>query len=58
VLYRRLHLVPIAMSYIPEPEMVRLVESQNARMVTVDRQRAVGLMNTGLRSSTYYVTRC
>jgi ubiquinone/menaquinone biosynthesis C-methylase UbiE len=57
VLYRRLHLLPIAMSYIPEADMVRLVESQNARMVTVDRQRAVGLMNTGLTSSTYYVTR-
>jgi ubiquinone/menaquinone biosynthesis C-methylase UbiE len=57
VLYRRLHLLPIAMSYIPEADMVRVVESQGARMVTVDRQRAVGLMNTGLRSSTYYVTR-
>lgn len=57
VLYRRLHLLPIAMSYIPEADMVRLVESQGARMVTVDQQRAVGLMNTGLTSSTYYVTR-
>jgi ubiquinone/menaquinone biosynthesis C-methylase UbiE len=57
VLYRRLHLLPIAMNYIAEDEMIRLVESQNARMVTVDRQRAVGLMNTGLRSSTYYLTR-
>jgi ubiquinone/menaquinone biosynthesis C-methylase UbiE len=57
VLYRRLHLLPIAMSYIPEADMVRLVESRGARMVTVDRQRAVGLLNTGLTSSTYYVTR-
>jgi ubiquinone/menaquinone biosynthesis C-methylase UbiE len=57
VLYRRLHLLPIAMSYIPEADMIRVVESQGARMVTVDRQRAVGLMNTGLTSSTYYVTR-
>jgi ubiquinone/menaquinone biosynthesis C-methylase UbiE len=56
-LYRRLHLLPIAMSYIAEEDMVRLVESQGARMVTVDQQRAVGLMNTGLTSSTYYVTR-
>jgi ubiquinone/menaquinone biosynthesis C-methylase UbiE len=57
VLYRRLHLLPIAMSYLPEDEIIRLVESQKARIVTVDRQRAVGLMNTGLTSSTYYVTR-
>jgi ubiquinone/menaquinone biosynthesis C-methylase UbiE len=56
-LYRRLHLLPIAMSYIPEADMVRLVQSQGARMVTIDQQRAVGLMNTGLTSSTYYVTR-
>jgi ubiquinone/menaquinone biosynthesis C-methylase UbiE len=57
VLYRRLHLLPIAMSYIAEDEMVGVVEAAGARMVTIDRQRAVGLMNTGLTSSTYYVTR-
>ena len=57
ILYRRLHLVPIAMSYVPERDIVRLVDSNNARMVAVETQRASGLMNAGLRSSTYYVTR-
>jgi ubiquinone/menaquinone biosynthesis C-methylase UbiE len=56
VLYRRLHLLPIAMSYIPEAEMVGVVESAGARMVSIERQSAVGLLNTGLTSSTYYVT--
>jgi ubiquinone/menaquinone biosynthesis C-methylase UbiE len=57
VLYRRLHLLPIAMSYIPEADMVRVAESAGGRMVTVERQSAVGLLNTGLTSSTYYLTR-
>jgi ubiquinone/menaquinone biosynthesis C-methylase UbiE len=56
-LYRRLRLLPIAMSYIPEGDMTRLVESQDARLVAVDTHHAQGLMNAGLRSSTYYVTR-
>ena len=56
-LYRRLHLLPIAMSSIPEQDMTRLVESQGARMVTVETQGAEGVMNAGLRNSTYYVTR-
>jgi ubiquinone/menaquinone biosynthesis C-methylase UbiE len=54
-LYRRLHLLPIAMSYIPEGDIIRLVGSQNAQVVAVETQRASGLMNAGLRSSTYYV---
>jgi ubiquinone/menaquinone biosynthesis C-methylase UbiE len=56
-LYRRLHLLPIAMNYIPEPSIIRLVESVGARMVAVETQSASGLLNTGLRNSTYYVTR-
>jgi ubiquinone/menaquinone biosynthesis C-methylase UbiE len=56
-LYRRLHLMPIAMSSIPEREVTRVVESRNARMVAVDTQGAAGLMNAGLRDSTYFVTR-
>jgi len=57
ILYRRLHLLPIAMSYVPEGDIIRLVDSNKARMVAVETQRASGLMNAGLRSSTYYVTR-
>jgi ubiquinone/menaquinone biosynthesis C-methylase UbiE len=56
-LYRRLHLLPIAMSYIPEESITGLVEPRDARMVAVETQRASGLMNTGLRNSTYLVTR-
>jgi ubiquinone/menaquinone biosynthesis C-methylase UbiE len=56
-LYRRLHLLPIAMSYIAEDDITRLVESRGARTVAVDTQSASGLLNTGLRNSTYYVTR-
>jgi ubiquinone/menaquinone biosynthesis C-methylase UbiE len=56
-LYRRLHLMPIAMSWISEADMTRLVESQGARMVTVETQGAEGVMNAGLKNSTYYVTR-
>jgi ubiquinone/menaquinone biosynthesis C-methylase UbiE len=56
-LYRRLHLLPIAMSSIPEPEMQQVVESQNARMVEVETHKASGLMNAGVANSTYYVTR-
>jgi hypothetical protein len=57
LLYRRLHLMPIAMSYVPEADIKRVVESAGGRMVEVDTQRASGLLNTGLRASTYYVTR-
>lgn len=56
-LYRRLHLMPIAMSYVPERDMTSLVESAGGRMVTVDTQGAEGLLNAGLRNSTYFVTR-
>ena len=41
------------MSYIPEPEIVRLIESAGARLLEVDRMAA----EAGVRSSTYYVTR-
>lgn len=56
-LYRRLRLLPIAMCSIPESSMFRLVEAQDARTVAVETQRASGLMNAGLRNTTYYVTR-
>jgi ubiquinone/menaquinone biosynthesis C-methylase UbiE len=56
-LYRRLHLMPIAMSYVPERDMTSLVEAAGARMVTVDTQGAQGVMNAGLRNSSYFVTR-
>ena len=56
-LYRRLHLMPIAMSSIPERDMRRLVESRNARLVAVEAHGTAGLMNTGLKNSTYFVTR-
>jgi ubiquinone/menaquinone biosynthesis C-methylase UbiE len=52
-LYRRLRLFPIAMSYVPEPAMVRLIESTGASVLEVDRVSA----EAGVRSSTYYVTR-
>jgi ubiquinone/menaquinone biosynthesis C-methylase UbiE len=52
-LYRRLRLIPIAMSYIPEPEITQLVESVGARLLDVDTVGA----EAGIRSSTYYVTR-
>jgi hypothetical protein len=41
------------MSYIPEPEIVRLVGSVSARLLDVDTAGA----EAGIRSSTYYVTR-
>jgi ubiquinone/menaquinone biosynthesis C-methylase UbiE len=57
-LYRRLHLLPIAMSYIPEREIKELLQSGAvARLLDVDTHGASGLMNAGVRSSTYYVTR-
>jgi ubiquinone/menaquinone biosynthesis C-methylase UbiE len=56
-LYRRLHLLPIAMSYIPEADITRVVESAGGRMLSVETQSATGLLNTGLKNSTYYVTR-
>jgi ubiquinone/menaquinone biosynthesis C-methylase UbiE len=56
-LYRRLRLLPIAMSSIPEPEMRQIVESQHARVVQVETHNASGLMNAGVANSTYYVTR-
>jgi ubiquinone/menaquinone biosynthesis C-methylase UbiE len=55
-LYRRLHLLPIAMSYIPEGDINGVVESAGGRTVAVDREGTSGLLNTGLKNSTYYVT--
>lgn len=52
-LYRRLRLFPIAMSFIPEPEIVRVIETAGARVLDIDTIVA----EAGVRSSTYYVTR-
>ena len=56
-LYQRLHLVPIAMSYIPESAIVRLVDSAGGRVLDVETLSASGLMNAGVKSTTYYATR-
>lgn len=56
-LYRRLRLLPIAMSYIPEQAIVRLVDSLDAEMLEIETHHASGVMNLGVKSSTYYVTR-
>ena len=56
-LYRRLHLMPIAMSYVPEGDMSGIVVASGARMVTIDTQGAQGVLNAGLKNSTYWVTR-
>jgi ubiquinone/menaquinone biosynthesis C-methylase UbiE len=56
-LYRRLHLLPIAMSFIPEDDVIRLLESRGARVLDVKTHGASGVLNSGLRSSTYHMTR-
>jgi hypothetical protein len=57
-LYRRLHLLPIAMSSVPEGEIRQLIQSRtSARLLDIETQTASGFMNAGLRSNTYYVTR-
>ena len=56
-LYRRLRLLPIAMSYIPEPEIGRLIDSFGARLLDTDTVSAAGMLNSGVRSTTYFVTR-
>ena len=56
-LYRRLHLLPIAMSYMSEEHMARVAESHGGRLVKIDTESAAGLMNRGLKNSTYWVTR-
>jgi len=56
-LYRRLHLLPIAMSYVHEDEIEQLLDAGPGRLLKVETLSASGLLNAGLRSSTYYVTR-
>jgi ubiquinone/menaquinone biosynthesis C-methylase UbiE len=56
-LYRRLHLLPIAMSYVPEEDVEQVLRSGPGRLLDVDTVSATGLLNAGLRSCTYYVTR-
>ncbi len=55
--YRRLHLLPIAMSYVHEDEIKQLLHAGPGRLLEVDTISASGLQNAGLSSSTYYVTR-
>jgi ubiquinone/menaquinone biosynthesis C-methylase UbiE len=55
--YRRLRLMPIAMSSMPEGDIVALTTAHGARVLEVETVRASGLLNAGLRNSTYYVTR-
>jgi hypothetical protein len=45
------------MSYVPEGEIKQLLQSAAARLLDVERHKGTGLMDAGLRSSTYYVTR-
>jgi ubiquinone/menaquinone biosynthesis C-methylase UbiE len=56
-LYRRLRLLPIAMSSIPENDVGSLVTSCGGRVLEVETVAASGLLNAGLKNSTYYVTR-
>jgi SAM-dependent methyltransferase len=53
-LYKRLRLVPSAMSYIPENDVVRLLESVGARTLDIERYGAGNRSDAGVRSSTYY----
>ena len=56
-LYRRLRLVPIAMSHLPEGRVADVVEAAGGRVVRADSYRAAGLANAGVRSARYFVTR-
>ena len=56
-LYRRLHLLPIAMSYDPRGRDRALLDARLARLLEVETISASGLLNAGLKSCTYYVTR-
>jgi ubiquinone/menaquinone biosynthesis C-methylase UbiE len=56
-LYRRLRLMPIAMSSIGESDVVALVAACGARVLEVETVAASGLLNAGLKNSTYYITR-
>jgi ubiquinone/menaquinone biosynthesis C-methylase UbiE len=57
VLYRRLHLMPIAMSYIATGDISTIVAQSGAKVLRLDTVGASGMLNAGLRNSTYYVTR-
>jgi ubiquinone/menaquinone biosynthesis C-methylase UbiE len=57
LLYRRLHLLPIAMSSVPESEITSLLDRSGARLLDVDTHAATGLLNAGVRSCTYWATR-
>jgi ubiquinone/menaquinone biosynthesis C-methylase UbiE len=56
-LYNRLRLMPIAMSSMSDRDVVALVTSRGARVLHVETVGASGLLNAGLRNSTYYMTR-
>jgi hypothetical protein len=49
--------MPIAMSSMSERDVVALVEGHGAQVLEVQTVAASGLLNAGLRNSTYYVTR-
>ena len=56
-LYNRLRLMPIAMSSLSEDDVAALVTSRGARVLEVQTVGASGLLNAGLKNSTYYITR-
>lgn len=53
-LYAWLRLYPVAMAFIPEPQVLDLVQSRGGRVLAVDRER-VG--NPAIESCTYFVGR-
>jgi hypothetical protein len=45
------------MSYVPEREVASLLDGSGARLLDVETHTASGLLNAGVRSSTYWATR-
>ena len=56
-LYRRLHVFPIAMSHVPEPEILSLLKARGASVLRTRSYRARGIANAGVRSTRYFATR-
>jgi len=54
-LYRRLRLQPMAMSFVPEPAVVRLLNSLGARVLDVETESAA--VASGMKLTSYYATR-
>lgn len=57
VLYGRLKLVPISMNSLSETDVRSLLGRAGATVLAADTIAAVGLLNTGLRTTTYFVSR-